>query len=202
MREKAGEARESARPAGAEGGGRRRLRAAAAAAAALILVASAGLSYVPCRVEGDSMSPTLDGGSSGRKGDVVLLNRIAYLVGEPRRWDVVVIRRREGSFEDGVRDSVKRIVGLPGEEIEIADGRCFAGGRPLEPPPALAGRPVVGKGPYGRGRVRLGGDEYFVLGDSSYVSRDSRSFGPVRRGEIRGRVDWIVFPLSRAGRVR
>lgn len=148
------------------------------------------------------MSPTLEGGSAEGRGDVVLLNRLAYLVSEPRRWDVVVIRRRGEASEDPVRDSVKRIVGLPGEEIEIADGRLFADGRPLAPPPALAGRPVVGKGPYGRGRVRLGGDEYFVLGDSSYVSRDSRSFGPVRRRELRGRVDWILFPFVRSGRVR
>ncbi len=158
--------------------------------------------YTPYRVEGDSMAPTLRGRRRGSAGDIVLVNRLAYAISKPSRWDVAVVERRERDSGNESHRSVKRIVGLPGEEFEISGGRCWVGGKPLEPPPSIAGVRVVSKGAFGRGRIRLGDDEYFVLGDESYLSLDSRAWGPVRRADLRGRVDWIVFPFSRAGRVR
>lgn len=183
-------------------GRRKKLRTRALAASALLVLIALLVSFSAYRVEGDSMAPTLRGGRGAAAGDIVIVNRVAYLLRAPRRWDVVVVNRREADSEKQSHLSVKRIVGLPGEEIEIANGRCLVGGTPLEPPPSIAGVYVVSRGPFGRGRIRLREDEYFVLGDESYVSLDSRSWGPVRREDLRGRVDWIVFPPARIGKVR
>jgi signal peptidase I len=155
--------------------------------------------FVPYRIRGDSMLPTLCGG--GRGADLVLVSRLAYLWNGPERWDVVVVER---AGEDGAGGGarVKRVVGLPGERVEIVAGTVRVDGQRMDPPVHLREVFVVSKGPFGVGRVDLGADEYFLLGDNSYLSRDSRALGPVRRREISGRVDFRFFPVGRAGRVR
>jgi signal peptidase I len=163
--------------------------------------------WVPYRVLGSSMLPTLVGVEAGRAGagDIVLVSRLAYVGREPRRWDVVVVSRDgEGGSEAGEtsRESVKRVAGLPGESLEIREGRLLVEGRPLVLPGALEGNYIVGKGPHGRGLVRLGRDEYFLLGDNSYYSKDSRQWGPVPRSSLRGRAFWIAYPPGRWGPLR
>jgi len=163
--------------------------------------------WVPYRVLGSSMLPTLVGAEAGRAGagDVVLVSRLAYVGREPRRWDVVVVcRDGEDGLEAGnsARESVKRVVGLPGESLEIREGRLIVDGKPLDLPGALEGSYIVGKGPHGRGLVGLGQGEYFLLGDNSYYSQDSRQWGPVPRSSIRGRAFWIACPPSRWGPIR
>ena len=148
------------------------------------------------------MMPTLVGAEDGNArstGDIVLVNRLAYSAsssGGPARWDVVILRHADGE------ESVKRVVGLPGETVEIREGALAVNGSRLEPPAHLAGEYIVQKGRFGHAPAVLGEGAYFVLGDSSYVSQDSRRWGPVGREEIEGRVMCIVFPLARAGWVR
>jgi signal peptidase I len=90
---------------------------------------------------------------------------------------------------------VKRVVGLPGEEVEVVDGRVFINGKPLKEDYAV----FEGKTLTGRVKVRLGRNQYFLMGDNRNDSRDSRSFGPVERRMLLGRPLFRILPLSRAG---
>lgn len=161
--------------------------------------------FVPYRIHGSSMEPTLQGalpergsgqGGERRAGDIVVVSRLAYFFGSPGRFDVVVIDREVG------HESVKRLVGLPGEIIELRNGRLFVDGQAVELPGALAREPLVSKGPFGRQPVALATDEVFVLGDAGYLSEDSRAWGAVPLSGIKGRVVWRLAPWSAFGSVR
>ncbi|QDT67454.1 Signal peptidase I V [Planctomycetes bacterium MalM25] len=113
----------------------------------------------PVEVAGDSMAPShADGGR-------LLVRRW----GLPRRWDVVVLR----SPNDAQQLLVKRVIGLPGEEITLREGRVQIDGQPLGNPPEVAG---VYYGAMGHPVWRLGTDEWFVVGDNQPVSIDSRNW--------------------------
>ncbi len=118
----------------------------------------------------------------------------------PRRWDVVVFR----FVKDPSVIYAKRLVGLPGEEVAIKDGGVWINGARQEPPPAIAHLTFT-PAPPGMHEslatwehpMRLGGDEYFVLGDFSLRSSDSRVWGPVPGNNIEGVVTTIYWPPSR-----
>jgi len=145
---------------------------------------------VPYRIRGASMEPTLRGSL-----DIVLVSRHAYSGSAPRRFDVVAIRRSPD------HESVKRVVGLPGETVEIRDGKLWINGSAAELPAVLAREPLVSKGAFGRGKVELASGEVFVLGDAGYLSEDSRAWGPVPLTDLEGQIVWRVSPLSRWGKV-
>lgn len=138
-------------------------------------------------VIGDSMSPTLAG------GDQILINRYAYRVGKPRRFDVVVFKQsnREHSFYD-----VKRVIGLPGETVQIDEGgQIFIDGELLEE--TVQVEPMKNRGLAEEGVV-LDEGEYFVLGDNRNQSEDSRfaNVGNVIESDIVGKA-WIrLEPFS------
>ncbi|HVR73672.1 MAG TPA: signal peptidase I [Planctomycetota bacterium] len=178
-------------------------------AAIVLLFAVTRWVLVPYRIRGPSMRPTLLGREDGDRredGDIVAVSRIAYVLSGPARWDVVVVRHPGGEPMDppgsGPHESVKRVVGLPGERIEIQAGRVVANGLELEPPAPLKTSKVVEKGEYGRTPVQLGEDEYFLLGDNSYLSSDSRRWGPIPRSMIEGRLVFVLYPPDRVGLVR
>jgi signal peptidase I len=180
---------------------RARIRGAIVIAALVVSVlATVRWVLVPYRIDGPSMSPALE------DGDVVLVNRLAYLFGRPARGEVVIRRPpRECSTPpaDVLKpDAVKRVAGLPGETVEIRDGALCACGVPTRLRPGLEEPRVVRKGPFGRSPVALGSDEYFLLGDASRISSDSRRWGPARREEIEGRVLLVLFPWEHFGLVR
>lgn len=153
---------------------RRWLLAALGAAGALAL---ARLRPFRAAVEGESMAPSL------RPGDQVVAVR-------PRRigrGDVVVVRPPGRAVE-----MVKRVVGLPGEEVAVRGGRARVGARALDEPYA--------SGAGEAGAWSLGPDEFLVLGDRRDRSTDGRAFGPVRRSQIVGVVRLRLWP--RPGRVR
>jgi signal peptidase I len=129
---------------------------------------------------------------------------------EPRRWDVVAFR----SPEDRSTRYVKRLVGLPGEEILIRDGAVWADGKKLTPPASIRGIRYLGELPEWPAQLwgsperpaQLGPDEYFVLGDFSAQSRDSRFWGQGAEGHnpfavpashLCGVVTHIYWPPSR-----
>lgn len=139
------------------------------------------------RVEGDSMAPTL------RAGEWVLALPPGFPWGGLRRGDVVVLRQPEPPWGW----IVKRLAGMPGEEMVqdgprlYADDRLLAELPPTATPPPGAPRREWWNGP----------DEYFVLGDNPAHSRDSRAFGPVGGERILGRVRLRVWPPGAWGRV-
>ena len=143
---------------------------------------------LPIRVEGISMLPTYQDRS------VNFVNRLAYLWHEPQRRDVVGLRfsRAVTNTPAGIHQAVslletphvmllKRIVGLPGETVAFADGRVLINGEVLDEP--------YEKTPcdWNRPSVKLGPDEYFVVGDNRTMSWEGHVFGRAQRSQIVGK---------------
>jgi len=140
----------------------------------------------------DSMAPTLQG-SSYVTGDRILIEKLTGWFRSPRRWEVYFFYNSEGT------PVAKRIVGLPGEKISMKGTRIFVNGKELEIPARLKFLKHYAFGNLTAGRVVDCGEGYFVLGDDSRDSYDSRFLGPVGRQELRGRVCCILWPSDRLG---
>lgn len=139
------------------------------------------------RVEGLSMEPNL------HTGQRLIVEKVSYRFHGPRRGDIVVLKRPDCNDCELV---IKRVVGLPGEEVSIHDGRVYIDGRLLEEPYVTQST----RGDYGPARVPP--LHVFVLGDNRGASNDSRSFGLVHRDLILGRA-WICYwPLDEIGLVK
>lgn len=141
---------------------------------AFVIVFSVGMRT---SVIGDSMEPAL------YNGQEILMNRVIYRLSSPRRGDVIVF------LPNGNQNShyyVKRVVGLPGEKIQIRDGNVYINDVPLAEDELFDRMEDAG---IARNELELASDEYFVLGDKRNSSEDSRSgnVGPVRRDNIIGR---------------
>ena len=130
---------------------------------------------------GDSMSPAL------KNGDVVLVNRLIYQIKGPASGDIIVFR--PGGNEN-THYSIKRVVGLPGETVQIIDGSVYIDGEEAERDIYAADIEYAGTA---EEPVELGEDEYFVIGDNTGVSDDSRTedVGNVRLEDICGEA-WFV----------
>ena len=170
-----------------------------------VLPLPAGLVARPFKFAAGSMRPTL--GGSGR-ADYLIVDRLSYRLGSPRRGDLLVFRTDVISGMPQDQIYVKRLIGMPGERLEIRDGYVFANGKRLTegegiPPIHFVTREAIETGEGGSSAsyaVDKGG--YFVLGDNSKNSLDSRYFGCVPRKNIYGKVTGIYYPFSRAGRPR
>jgi signal peptidase I len=125
----------------------------------------------PVRMEGKSMSPTINNGDK-----VFMLKQI----GELKRGDIVVFLYPQ----DQTKSYIKRIVGLPGEIVDIKDGKVFVNGRQIEEPylnPEFVSQDTM------PGPVTIAAENYFVLGDNRINSSDSRYWGTVPRKLIYGK---------------
>lgn len=148
------------------------------------------------RIHGTSMLPTL------QNRDWTLVWRLPYCFRAPKRQDVVICHypgRRMKRCKWLPQAFVKRVVGLPGDTIEIIEGIVHINGEPLEEgylDPACCR--------FQRTRLprTLGPDEYFVMGDNRDRSNDSRSVGPIRCRAIRGRVVCVFWPPRRMRKIR
>ncbi len=138
---------------------------------------------------GQSMETTLNG------GDVVLINVMAYQMGGPERGDVISFKPNGNNSS---RSSIKRVIGLPGETIQIVDGMISINGTtyiekknyPVMSNPGMAAEPI-----------KLDETQYFVLGDNRNNSEDSRfaDIGLVSADMIEGKVWFILSPSDRRG---
>ncbi len=170
---------------------------------ALICLAAAALALVLrcfvlslAHIKGRSMLPTLE------NGDWAFVWRLPYLWGRPRRFDVVICHfpgRRLKRLPFLPQSFVKRVVGLPGETLEVIEGVLHINGQPMQEE-FLS--PANARFFRSRPPVTLGPDEYYVLGDNRDASNDSRRVGPLRRRAIVGRVVCLLWPLRRVRRIR
>lgn len=147
-----------------------------------------------------SMDPTL------KIGDLILVNKFIYgakipftelrlpAFRHPKRGDVIVFIYPE----DKKKDFIKRLVGLPGEVLEIKDGTIYINGQPVLDP-IFNQRYYYNRGPLVQNgeKIVVPKDEYFVLGDNSASSKDSRYWGFVPKRNILGKALLIYWPLNR-----
>ena len=144
-------------------------------------------------VSSHSMAPTLRG-ESLLQGDVVLSERVSYRFRRPRRWELIMFREEEFYLQ-----VMKRVVGLPGESVRLDDKTqtIFINGIPAPRPAPLHGIHYLAYGNLTGGKSANSSDGYYVLGDFSMDSQDSRWTGPVKPSQIMARPWMIVWPPSR-----
>lgn len=138
-------------------------------------------------VSGESMYSTL------HNSDRVLVNKLSYRLHDPRRGDVVVLKTMEGA---GERDLIKRVVGLPGDTVDVHDCHVFINNKELiEPyldPNVVSCTEAEGFSfPY-----TVPADHVFVMGDNRGASKDSRALGPIAYGDLLGRAFVVIWPTS------
>ena len=132
----------------------------------------------PIRVNGRSMNNTL------KDGDIMILNIIGYKTSNLKRFDIVVV-------DNGKDYLIKRVIGLPNEEVEYKDNKLYINGKLV-------------KDKYGNGntsdfKVKVNNNSYFVLGDNREDSLDSRYYGSFKKKKILGKTNFTVFPFNRFG---
>jgi signal peptidase I len=140
------------------------------------------LGYRHYRIPSNSMAPTL------KAGDQVRVEQ-GHRLEAPRRGEVWIFR----GPPPAANTIVKRVIGLPGETVEVRGGQVWVDGKPLA-------EPHLGTLPsYSMAPRTLGPDEYWMLGDNRNLSADSHVWGPVPRDRLMGRVRMRVWPPKRFG---
>ncbi len=160
---------------------------AVAIAAALFIVTFIGQRV---QVDGRSMEPTL------QDRDNLICDKLSYRFSDPERYDIVII------YPDEEKDKrwIKRIIGLPGEEVRIDEaGTIYINGEPLE---ESYGKEVIEDPGMAIEPVQLGEDEYWVMGDNRNHSSDSRVIGPVPKSRILGKAFVRIFPFNKIGLIK
>lgn len=139
-------------------------------------------------VNGDSMNNTLE------NGDNLIVDKISYRFKEPERFDIIVFpyQYQENTYY------IKRIIGLPGETVQIEDGTIYVDGEVLE---ESYGKETMRSAGIASQPIELGEDEYFVLGDNRNNSSDSRdpSVGKIKGDDIVGRAFLRIWPFEKFG---
>lgn len=156
----------------------------------LILILAIFIRYFliqPFIVDGASMEPSF------HNQEYILVDKLTYRLTSPRRGDVIVFHppsQQTDSF-------IKRIIGLPGETIEIQNSRIIVNGQPLNEP-YLSYSDQLTELEDGLTTLErtLGSDQYFVMGDNRGHSKDSREIGAIPKENIIGRAWLILYPLD------
>jgi len=155
----------------------------------------------PYRIPSASMEPTLHcarpaEGCEAATSDRVIADRLAYRFHGPQRGDIVVFTAPSAAARQCQTGGtfVKRVVGLPGEQLSSQNGRVLVDGRPLDESAYLGAGVVTSLAP-----AKVPRDAYFVMGDNRGDSCDSRAWGAVPRRNVIGRVDLTYWPPTRLG---
>jgi signal peptidase I len=128
------------------------------------------------RIEQVSMQPNL------HEGEYVIVDKVSYAFRQPERGEIIVLKNPSPSQPD----LIKRVIGLPGETIDVAGGQVHINGQPLTEPYI---QPPMGRE---QASFTLQADQYFVMGDNRSNSSDSREFGARPINDIVGRA-WIIY---------
>lgn len=151
----------------------------------MAIYALVDLASVRFYVDGPSMEPNF------YTTQRVIVSRVNYLLGKPQRGEIIVFESPDDPASDP--PLIKRVIGLPGETVEIRDNRVYINGQMLDEPyinePGLTDA-------RSQDSWTLGPDEYFVMGDNRSRSRDSRAFGPIKREHIIGEALIRYWPPS------
>jgi len=134
-------------------------------------------------VEGISMQPSLENGQQ------LIVSKVVYYFHAPHRGDVITLHPPVKS----TRPFVKRVIGLPGETVEIVRGKVYIDSVRLDEPY------IKESFTYTMAAVEVPEGEYFVLGDNRDISEDSHIFGPITRNSIIGKAWLSVWPFDRFG---
>jgi len=137
----------------------------------------------PFYVKGASMEPNF------HNLEYLIIDEITYRFDDPQRGDVVVLRNPDLQSQF----FIKRVIGLPGETIEIKDRSVYINDEKLDESQYLD----VSVETFGKQKVQLGDDQYFVMGDNRNESKDSRVIGPIEPDSIIGRTWLRAWPLNR-----
>jgi signal peptidase I len=166
--------------------------------------------FQPFYMPSNSMAPTIQGASKPdaekpHPGDYVLIEKYAYWFSKPKTGDLIVFRTDGIQLLPQNEIYVKRVVGVPGDNISIKDGHIFNNGSVVMAPECF--KKLTYSAPPGPMRPPSFGTEtepfhvptsgYFVIGDNSMNSFDSRYWGPVTEGNIIGKATKIYWPLDR-----
>lgn len=131
----------------------------------------------PVKVSGNSMSPTLN------DGQIMILNKVSQI----NRYDIVVIKKSVAGEE-----IIKRVIGMPGDSIEVVGGKLLINDEEV--------KDKFGNGETGDFyKTYLASDEYYVMGDNRSVSLDSRVFGKIKKDDIEGVANFVIFPFNHFG---
>jgi signal peptidase I len=146
--------------------------------ALLIAVVIRYFLFAPYEVNGTSMYPTLDG------NELLIVNKFIYDVSSPRYGDIVVFHTEEE------RDFIKRVIGVPGDKIEVKNGHVYRNNKQLNE--SYIAEEMIGD----FNAVVVPKGHLFVLGDNRNNSKDSRIIGAVDDSAIVGRADIVVMPFK------
>ena len=143
-------------------------------------------------VSGSSMETTL------QNGDNLIVDKISYRFRDPKRYDIIVFPYK---YEEDTY-YIKRIIGMPGEKIQIQDGYVYINGEKLTSD--IYGKERINNPQTAAEPITLGEDEYFVMGDNRNHSMDSRdpSVGVLKRSDLIGRAWMRIYPFDNIGVIR
>ncbi|MBI1864034.1 signal peptidase I [Candidatus Woesebacteria bacterium] len=147
----------------------------------------------PHKIKGSSMEPDF------HDGEFLLTDKVTYRFGEPKRGDVVVFK----APPDDSDEFIKRIIGIPGDTIDIKGGKVILNGKEISEP-YLTSDTFTSSGVFAKEDVpfTVPTDFYFVMGDNREHSFDGRSFGLINKSKITGRAWVIYWPVSKMGVIK
>lgn len=148
--------------------------------------------FVPIVVDGISMMPTLE------DGDKMIVNKIGYTIGKPKRFDIIVFHAPDEN------DYIKRIIGLPGDEIAYEDDVLYINGEAMVEPYLDQYKKEFNDFPFTEDFILedkiqstvVPNNHVFVLGDNRRRSKDSRQIGAVPMDEIIGKTSIVFWPMK------